>query len=471
MSAKQLLRIVWARKWIVLLLFLLVAGGGIAWLLTQPKQYVAEVSLLVDVKPDPILGAMAPGLAGPGFMATQVEMIRSERVGTRVVKMLGIDRSDTAVQDWREATGAKIPIENYFAELLVRGLAVEPARGSNFINITYTGKEPKFAAAVANAYARAYLDVALDLRVEPARDYAAWFDEQSKVLRGDLEKAQARLSKYQQEKGITDERLEQETARLNILTGQMIAAQTERAEASSRLLSSGGEASPDVQNSGAVASLKGQLAAAQARLSEISSIVGSNHPQRISLEAQIAEIKQQLATEMRRVSGTTEAANRMSSRKLGELQALVEAQKQRVLSMRSARDEIQVLVRDVENAQRAYEGARARLSQLNLESQTNQTNVRVMSPATEPVEPSRKRDFKYGVLIIAAGLLVGLGAAVVIELLDGRVRAPEDLMTLDGLPVIGVLRPAGSRLPVYRAMSLGAGPRPRPALPGVGAQP
>jgi chain length determinant protein EpsF len=464
MTATQILRILWARRWVFLLIFALAGGAGMTYVLLQPKQYVAQVSLLVDVKPDPILGVMMPGMAQPAFMATQVEMIRSERVASRVVKMLGVDRSDTAVQQWREETGAKMPIEVYFAEILLNGLSVEASRGTNFITVSYTAQDPKFAAAAANAFARAFLDVSIDLRVEPARQYAGWFDEQSKVLRTNLEQAQTRLSKYQQEKGITDERLEQETARLNMLMGQMLAAQTEQADTRSRLQTSGGEYSPDVQNSAAVQSLKTQLATAQTRLSEISSIVGGNHPQRLALEAQIAELRQQLASEMRRVSGGTAAASRASARKLGELQALVEEQKNRVLSMRSSRDDIQVLVRDVENAQRAYEGARQRLSQLQLESQTDQANVRVMSPATEPADPSLRRQTKLAVLLMGLAVVLAGGAALGLEVLDRRVRAPEDMFAVEGVPVLGVLRPEGSKLPVYRRLALGGPPALPPAV-------
>ncbi len=471
MSISQYLRILWARRWMFLALFVLVAGAGTAYTLMQPKRFLAEVSMLVEVRPDPILGAMAPSLATPVFMATQVEMIKSERVANKAVKLLGIDKADSAVQSWLEATKGKVPIENYYGSMLIGGLAVEPSRGTNFINIAYTAPDPKFAAAAANAFSKAYLDVAVDLRVEPARQYATWFEEQSKVLRADLEQAQAKLSKYQQDKGITDERLEQETARLNILIGQLATAQAERADASSRQQVSGGEASPDVQQSGAVQALRSQLAAAQTKLTEISNIVGSSHPQRLALESQIGELKQQLAAEMRRVSGSTSAVSRASGRKLAELQGLVDGQKARVLSMRSSRDDIQVLVRDVENAQRAYESARSRLSQLSLESQTNQHNVRVMSPATEPLEPSKKEVMKRLVLVLGGGLVVALAVALGLELIDRRVRAPEDLLVLEGLPVLGVLGAPGSKVPMFRRLSYGGPATPhRPALPAAGAR-
>ena len=53
---------------------------------------------------DPALGALAPALAAPSYMATQIEVLRSERVASRAVKILGVERSPTAVAQWREAT-------------------------------------------------------------------------------------------------------------------------------------------------------------------------------------------------------------------------------------------------------------------------------------------------------------------------------------------------------------------------------
>ena len=54
-------------------------------------------------------------------------------------------------------------------------------------------------------------------------------------------------------------------------------------------------------------------------------------------------------------------------------------------------------------------------------------------------------------------------------MLDRRVRRPEDLMVMAGVPVIGVLRPAGSRRPVFRRLLMVAPPPPsRLALPRPG---
>ena len=292
------------------------------------------------------------------------------------------------------------------------------------------------------------MDVSVELRVAPARQSATFLDEQVKSLRADLESAQARLSKFQQNKGIvvTDERLDQENARFNMLISPA-GVRPGRAGRNGRRASA--TPAPRLRPTSSAAArckgLKSQLAQAETKLSEISSIVGKNHPQRLQLDAQIAELKQQIAAETRRVAGGTSTLSRGSSQKVDELQAMVDQQKQQLLSLRSDRDQIAVYLRDVEAAQRAYDAVSQRLGQVNMEGQNNQANTRLLSPAVEPLEPSRPKVMVGIVGSILGALAVGILAALGLELLDRRIRRPEDLMVMPGVPVIGVLQPAGSQ--------------------------
>ena len=475
MSLAQYLRIIWARKWLVLAIAILVATAGtILTLFVLSKQYSAEASMVVDVRVDPVLGALAPGLASPAYLATQIEILKSDRVASRVVRMLGVERSPAAVQQWRESTEAKIPLERYFANLLSRGLSVEPSRGSNVININFQNPDPAFAAAAANAFAQAYMDTSVELRIEPAKQSAVWLDEQTKTLRANLEAAQARLSKFQQDKGIvvSDERLDQENARYNTLVSQLASAQAEQVDATTRQRNTGTETSPDILQSGQIQGLKSQLATAQTKLTEVSAIVGKNHPTRVQLEAQIGELKAQIAAETRRVSGGASVTKRGSGQKIEELRTLVAQQKQQLLSLRSDRDQINVYLRDVDTAQRAYDAITSRVGQLNLESQNNQANTRLLSPAVEPLQPSKPKILNGVLASLLGALVAGFAIALGIELMDRRIRDPEDLMAIPGVPVVGVLRPAGSKRPVFRKLltSLPATPSsPLLAAPGASA--
>jgi len=65
---------------------------------------------------------------------------------------------------------------------------------------------------------------------------------------------------------------------------------------------------------------------------------------------------------------------------------------------------------------------------------------------------------------VVGGLLLGALAAIGLEFLNRRVRDPEDIMMLPGVPIIGVLRPADSKKPVFRRLTTGRAPTGRPPL-------
>ncbi len=388
MNLRQILLILRLRWWVVVGTLLAAAGLALGVSLLMPKQYTAETALLLDRPIDPLMATLAPNFTNPAFMATQIEIIQSERVAGQVVKMLGLANNAKAVEQWRQETEGRVPLETYFGTLLQRGLKVEPGRGSSLLTISFTGSDPKFAAAGANTFARAYFEVTSVLN--PTREYAKFFDERIKLLRSELESSQERLSSFQQKRGIvvTNERMNLEDTRLTSLEAALAAAQTEQADASSRTIDTS-DTSAAVLASGAVQTLKGELGRAQAQLIEVSAKFGASHPQRIELEARVAELRQQLSVEVRRVSGGTNSVSRVAGQKLTELRNLVENQKKLVLNLRSQRDEASVLLRDVDTAQRAYDAVAQRRTQLANEAQADQTSARVLSPATEPLRPSK----------------------------------------------------------------------------------
>jgi len=172
----------------------------------------------------------------------------------------------------------------------------------------------------------------------------------------------------------------------------------------------------------------------------LSATYGSNHPLRIEIDTRIAELKQQITSEMRRVSGTTTTVNRIASQRVGELRSMVDGQKRTVLNLRTQRDEAGGLLREVETAQRAFDTVAQRRTQLANESQAEQAQARVLSPATEPLfhsKPNIPKNLTAGAML---GLLAGLGVAFLLELLDRRVRSPQDLFSADAnVPVLAVM--------------------------------
>jgi capsular polysaccharide biosynthesis protein len=113
--------------------------------------------------------------------------------------------------------------------------------------------------------------------------------------------------------------------------------------------------------------------------------------------------------------------------------------------MKQVRDEGAVLVRDMENAQRSYDAVLARLTQTSLEGQTTQSNVNVLTPASPPIEPSSPRIALNLIIACFVGTMLAIGLAVLLEMVDRRVRSAEDVVAALDLPVLGVLPKPASR--------------------------
>src|SRR6266850_1922961 len=441
MSLQQFLMILRGRLMLVASILIGTVAVIVAASLVLPKKYTATAAVVVDVKsPDPITGTMLHAMVMPGYMATQRDIITSDRVAQKVVKLLKLDEVPSKKEQWLQSTQGRGSLVAWLADGLQKKLDVRPSRESNVIDISYRAGDPAFAAAVANAFAQAYIDASIELRTEPARQYARWFGEQDKGLRENVQKAQARLSEHQKTYGIvaSDERLDSETGKLNDLSAQLTVVQGQTAEARSKQRSgSAANTLPEVVQNPLINTLKADIARQEAKLQELAGNLGKNHPQYQRMESELASLKQRLEAETRLITSGFGTATAVGKDTEAELAAAVAAQKTKLLGMRQARDQLAALQRDVDNAQKAYEGVSQRLTQSRLESQFTQTNVSVLTLAAEPVAPSFPNVPVNIALSIFLGTFFGIAAAFVTEMLDRRIRSAEDVMEMLQLPMLG----------------------------------
>lgn len=460
MNIAQFISILRARWWVALLVFVLTVGTALGVSLLLPKQYTAVASIVVDFKPDPVSAMMYAGMASPAMIATQVDVIRSERVARRVVRNLRLNENPQVRQQWLESTEGEGDIESWLVDLLQKQMDVQPSRESSVITVSYKAPDPQFAAALANAFVQAYLQTTLELRVDPAKQYSTFFDNRAKEAREALEKAQTKLSAFQKDKGIiaTDERLDVENARLNELSSQAVMLQALASEAGSRQMAARGASADKMQEvlgNPLVSGLTADLLRAEARLQELSARLGDNHPQVVEAKANIASLRAKVDSETRRVTGGVSVSNTIARQREADVRAALEAQRAKVLRLKAVRDEGAVLQRDVESAQRAFEMVVQRLSQSTLESQTTQSNINLLTSATPPLDPSSPRILLNTALAIVLGALLAVGLALLLEVMDRRIRGVADVSQALGLPVIGVMpTPDARRLVGWKKPSL-----------------
>lgn len=330
----------------------------------MPRQYVATTSLVLNASErSPFDSGMSSMKAQTTFMATQLDILQSRSVALKVVDDLGIPDNAALRLQYEESGGGEGSMREWAAERLAAGLTIEPSRDSRVVDVIYRSADPEMAARVANAFAHAYIATTLDLLTDPARRNAEWFDEQLKVLRERLVDSQSRLTLFQQEHGI-------------ISIDERLDTETNRLNELARTY------------------VQVQAEAADVRSRQL----GENHP------------------EYRRALSREQAGARS-----------LEQQKQRLLELKQLRDQLELLAREVESNQSVYDSTLQRFYQSSLESRFNQPNTSVLNPAVAPLDPSSPMVVFNMVAAVVLGLLLGIGAAVLAELIDRRVRTVEDI--------------------------------------------
>lgn len=462
MLLKQILLILRAKHYLIWILAILFGVGAYLITSNMDKRYVATAQVLVDMKePDP-LNAQAGLMMSASYMGTQSDIIRSDRVVRKVVESLGLTTAPQATAQWR-ASGSPSPIEQYYGEILRGYLEVVPNRNSNVIGLRFTNPDPRLAAKAANAFARTYIDVSVELKAAPEREFAAWFTRQTAEERARLEQAQRALSDFQREHGFaqTDEHGDVVNSRLNELNAQLTSVEGLKAETSSKAQAATEniETSPEVLQSSVVQGLRGEILRAEAKLDEKGHQFGPNHPEVIKSKAELASLKEKMATEMQRISESMQASNSININRQRQIAAALEAQRKSMLGRRAERDQLAVLQRDLESAQHSYDLLTQRLSQTKLQSQVDQSNLILLTEALTPTAPAGPRVGLITLVSTCLGLLTGMVLALLSERIHPRFRTVREIADVLMVPVLASLPRATGLGPVRRL----------PRLRGVGA--
>lgn len=450
MSFEQLYRILRARRRLALSLYLAIIGTAIALTLLLPKTYTAKTHVMVDLKPDPVSGLTQLAVMQPsGYLATQVNLLKSDAVARRVVKTLNLTDNPEMRAKWTKETHERGNYEDWLGKVLLKGLTVSLVRESSIIEIEYESVSPSFAAALANAFANAYIDTVVSMRTSPAKRYTDYFDDRARLAQQRAQEAQNRLVAAQKEKGIiaSDERLDIETQRLAELGSQLNTIRAMRAEASSRstLANANPEKVQNVVMNPLVAGMTADLAKEEAKLQILLERYGDKHPAVMEQRATIVSLKSKLSAESSRVISSVSVDTKIADARVAQAQAAYEEQRNRVMKLKDARAELNVLEKEADSAQHIYEAIQLKQNQSSLESNVNQSAMSIMAPAVEPPTHSSPKMWISLVLAIGLGGIATLLVTLAAELLDRRVRTSVDLIQALELPVIGVMPSPGTR--------------------------
>lgn len=458
MKLSQLFLILLARRRLILTVILGVVATVAVVSLMMPKTYKATSQVITGYRTtDPVTGLVLPQVQMLNYLATQVGIITSRNVALKVVDALQLSEVEEFKGAFAKQQEGKGNIRDWMADRLLKNINAAPIREGGLIQITFKWDDPQFAASVANAFAQQYRQASIQIKADPLDEAGVYFDKHLTELRTKLEAAQGRLSRYQKEKGIVsvDVNVDHETLRLNELSTQLVAVQNQLMEANYRQHQARGASaseSPDVVSNQLIQNLKSSLAMAEVKLAQVSSQYTPFHPAYIGAKAEVDRLRFEIDRNTRIMANSmTNNANILKQREQ-ELRQSFQSQKERVLRLNTDRDQLAILAREVESAQRTYDSTLARSSQITLEGRASQPDVTVLSHAVVPTSPSSPLILLNLLIALVLGSMAGAAAAFIAEMRNRKVRHADDLVDLLHSPVIGVMEWSTPKIPHDRPL-------------------
>lgn len=447
-----LLRIIREWRWLIVgAVGLGLAAAVIVTLLTKPL-YRAWVTLEVNPPTVEILdeksreSAVAPALFD--FVATQVGLLSSRTLAERVAQDLNLAANkDFAGTEGDAATRLQIATSK-----VAGGLTVVAPEEGQLIKFSYVSDSPQLAAEIANGIAENFISTGLQRRFEASTYARTFLQQQIAKARRDLERSERQMVSYAQAQGIinTSKGGEGPPTDASSLQGEsLIALNTALADATARRVQAEG-AYRQAQLAGASAevnentqALRQSRATLEAEYQEKRTLMKPDHPEMLSLRSRIDELDRQIASERAQVaSGRANSllANyRAAASAERALQNRVAQLKGSVLDLRGRSIQYNILQREVDTNRSLYDALLQRYKEIGVAGGVGTSPVSIVDRAEVPGGPY-KPNLMFNLLVgLMFGLLGGIGAAVVLEILNDTIKTREDVRSKLGLACLGAI--------------------------------
>ena len=139
------------------------------------------------------------------FYPTQYELLQSRGLAERVVKSLDLmeDPAFNPGAGGERGEGAHGPtaedddaVLGSLADQIRGGLAVEPVRSTQLVQLSFRAASPEFAAKAANAFAEAYIDMGVEDRYATAGKASTFLSSQIETLKQEIQDKETQLQAF-----------------------------------------------------------------------------------------------------------------------------------------------------------------------------------------------------------------------------------------------------------------------------------
>lgn len=432
--------------WLVILFAVLGTLGGLLVALSMQPKYVATAELLVDPRTIRLVDStltsdQLPTDASLAIAESQARIIESSSVLLKVILeqnlvddpemngtlpgrgILGLIEAFTASPRSKDAQTRDTVVLN----ALRKRLAISRDAKTFIFSISMTTLDPDKSARLANAVSDVFQQELNAMQSDAAKTATEQLSGRLATLRGEVEQAENEADAYRAEHDLVDVQGrsigDDELVRLN---DQLAAqrAETTRLDARQQVLRNAtadsvlAGALPEELRSNTIAALRSQYSMIRQQVEAQAMTLGPRHPRLIQLRTQADGARREIEAELARIRASLDIDLQRSRQLEQDLNQRLDQLKARQAETNVYRIKLRDLEREAAARRAVYEAFLLRSRQTGEQSGLNTTNVRTISMARPPLDPTgggRK-------LAVIAGLVSGLGLGVAAALAYGLLR-------------------------------------------------
>jgi len=458
------------RKWAILAFGITVAIVAAAIVFVMTPIYRSTATLVIDaakskvVSIDSVYGGFSEN---HDYFITQVGILKSPDLALKTIARLklwdhpefdprkkeenpfssflvAIGFSEDRPKAWDDESLAKAVLGKF-----TRQLSIEPVRSSLLVNVNFESYDKELAAKVANTMANVFIDSDLDVRFQMTQKASSWLQDRMGTLRKNLDASERQLQSYRDKTGIVDVKSASQSGagkQIEELTQRLVEARQRRAEAENaynqiKSAPKGADLSslPAVVRNTVVAEALKQQADAERRLSEIAQRYGPEHPKYVQADGEVKatrdNVKRQIDTVVASVTREYEVARGIERTLEGEL-----GQARRAIQGINRNEfQLNVLEREVESNKQIYEMFVKRAKETNISGDLAPPIARIVDQAKVPNKAIKPQKIQLIMIAFSLGLLGGIAASLLIDLLDNTLKSTADVESKLKQPLLTTL--------------------------------
>lgn len=436
-GALQMLR---RRMLVMSLVGATIAIAVFTFLMLQTPVYSATALVMINPRQERVVNSqdvMGDLPRDSSAIDSEIELLKSPALMSELAEALGMTG---------HSSGRGAAASSAAAGAALAGQIDVQRRGLTYvIEIGARSADPRRAQLIANTYADVYITSQVNARVDTAQRANSWLSRRLAELREDVQQKEGAAETFRVQNGLMAAQGSSlaETQITNV-QNQVLQAQADVAAAEARfqqlrdLRASGAslESIGNAINSETIRSLRDREADITRRQADLENRYLPTHPAVQAIRAEREDVEAQIQREIQRISVNLSNEVSVARARLATLQGSLHSATGDLSSNSSASVRLRELEREAAASRQVYEAYLQRYQEIADQDQLNTSDARLLAYASQPNSPSSPKLRISLALAIAAGLLLGLGVGVLLEMFDQSVKNADDLETLVGYPAI-----------------------------------